>query len=59
MSTAYPQSQYVSAMPAASEKSIPTLIEAHHERLFEDWLDTQQRSGALRSGQIQKAALAE
>jgi rsbT co-antagonist protein RsbR len=46
-------------MPAATDKSIPTLIEAHHERLFEDWLATQEREGALRSGQIQRGALAE
>ena len=46
-------------MPAPKEKSIPGLIEAHHEQLLADWLEAQQRSGALRSGQIQKTALAE
>jgi rsbT co-antagonist protein RsbR len=44
-------------MQAAS--AIPALFEKHHQQLLKDWLSAQHREGALRTGRIQEATLAE
>jgi rsbT co-antagonist protein RsbR len=46
-------------MEHPSTTNIHTLVEKHHRRLLDGWLDNQKREGVLRTGQIKEAELAD
>jgi hypothetical protein len=46
-------------MSQIAESTIPALIDKNYQRLLDDWVACQKREGALRSGQIKEAELAD
>jgi len=46
-------------MSQTAESTIPALIDKNYQRLLDDWVACQKREGALRSGQIKEAELAD
>ncbi len=46
-------------MSQTAETTIPALIDNNYQQLLDDWLACQKREGALRSGQIKEAELAD
>jgi rsbT co-antagonist protein RsbR len=46
-------------MSETAETTIPALIDKNHQQLLDDWIISQKREGALRSGQIKEVELAD
>src|SRR5271156_5928491 len=46
-------------MSQIAETTTPALIDKNHQQLLDDWIAYQKRDGALRTGQIKEAELAD